>query len=87
MKPLMRLVSIAAFAAVVAVATPAFALEASGMITDVDVTTGTITLANMQKFKLSDVEVFKTIKLGDRVTVEYMMDGSTMVATTIQIAA
>jgi hypothetical protein len=86
MKPFLRALSVLAFVTTIAVATTAFALEANGMITGVDIAGATITLSSGQTFKLSDAELFKTIKLGDRVFVEYMMDGSTMVATAIHVA-
>jgi hypothetical protein len=87
MKPFVRVLAVAAFAAAVAVATPVLGLEATGQVMNVDVTAGTITIANGQTFKVSDAEMFKAIKLGDLVLIEYTSDANgLLVATSIKIA-
>jgi hypothetical protein len=82
MKPILKVLAIAAFAAAVAVATPAFGLEATGTIVAVDVTAGTITIASGQTFKVTDAQVFKSVKVGDRVYVEYTSDPNGLLVAT-----
>ena len=84
----------AAVAALVAMfAYQGFAQEAPGKtamgrIINIDTSAGTVTLEDGQTFALPSADYFKSVKLGDRVTIEYKTDNKgVLVATAVKIAA
>jgi len=61
---------------------------AMGRIVGIDTTGGTITLEDGKTFALPDAEYLKSVKLGDRVTIEYKTDDKgLLVATAVKVAA
>ena len=62
--------------------------SAMGRIVGIDATGGTITLEDGQTFALPDAEYLKSVKLGDRVTVEYKTDDKgVLIATAVKTSA
>jgi Cu/Ag efflux protein CusF len=62
--------------------------SAMGRIVSIDATGGTITLEDGKTFALPDAEYLKSVKLGDRVTVEYKTDDKgVLVATAVKTSA
>ena len=60
---------------------------AMGRIISIDTTTGTVTLEDGQTFALPNADYLKSVKLGDRVTIEYKTDDKgLLVATAVKVA-
>jgi uncharacterized protein DUF1344 len=61
---------------------------AMGRIINIDTTAGTVTLDDGQTFALPNVDYFKSVKLGDRVIIDYKTDDKgVLVATAVKVAA